>query len=289
MDYNRKDPELQQGGVYAIRHIESGKFYVGSAYVFAKRWKEHVFHLASGKHHCRYLQNAYNKYGKNAFCFEIVEVCPTETCLEVEQKYLDSYRGDPHLYNISPNATGGCGPHSEETKAKMSILAQARSAETSKALTGRPVSEETRAKISESNSNPSEETLERMRKAKANVSEETRRLMSIGNTGKIRTEEVKEQISESLKDYHAEFREAGGVYPSGWTLSEETCAKMSVAKTGHEVTEETRAKISAKNKGSKRTEEVKGRMRVAANLRWAKIHAEKTAAAAKLFAKNQTN
>lgn len=60
-------------GVYCIRHMRSGKNYVGSAArCLVNRLRDHVYELDRDKHHNRYLQAAWTKYGKAAFRFEDV-------------------------------------------------------------------------------------------------------------------------------------------------------------------------------------------------------------------------
>jgi hypothetical protein len=61
-----------QGGIYAVRHVASGKLYIGSAVDILKRWGEHRYHLDRGTHHSRYLQRAWRKHGPDAFVWEIL-------------------------------------------------------------------------------------------------------------------------------------------------------------------------------------------------------------------------
>ncbi len=92
-------------GVYKIVHITSGKFYVGSSKDIHTRFTKHKNQLRKNKHHCIYLQRSYNKYGLEAFSFEIIIICSTkEKAIELEQQYLDS---EIYLFNVSKCATGG--------------------------------------------------------------------------------------------------------------------------------------------------------------------------------------
>lgn len=63
-----------------------------------KRWRCHKLDLKLNRHHCKHLQNAYNKYGLNAFEFNIVQnVDPIrEDLLAAEQKWMDN---SLNLYN----------------------------------------------------------------------------------------------------------------------------------------------------------------------------------------------
>ena len=51
-----------------------------------------------------YLQRAYNKYGKDAFSFEIIEICTFDSLLLREQFYLDTLNPE---FNIGKNSSGG--------------------------------------------------------------------------------------------------------------------------------------------------------------------------------------
>ena len=59
--------------IYGIRHIASGRIYVGSAVRTNARWRHHRSQLQRGTHHSRYLQAAWNKYGAEAFEFVVLE------------------------------------------------------------------------------------------------------------------------------------------------------------------------------------------------------------------------
>lgn len=123
--------ELSQTGIYAIVNKVSGRFYIGSASSdrdvnskrgFYYRWSEHFRELSKGNHENAHLQNAWNKYGADAFRFQILEFVEPDKCIEVEQTYLDLFpKGDRDLvYNICFIAGSMRGfQHSEETKAKL--------------------------------------------------------------------------------------------------------------------------------------------------------------------------
>ena len=51
MESSQESREDQMtSGVYAIRHIETGRCYVGSTVDMSRRWKEHKIRIKSGKH-----------------------------------------------------------------------------------------------------------------------------------------------------------------------------------------------------------------------------------------------
>lgn len=96
-------------GIYKILNTINGKFYIGSSDFIRRRWREHVVTLNGNKHGNSYLQNAWNKYGKDAFEFSVVEYCETSMLTEKEQFWLDWLRPYDEAigYNIISNARRG--------------------------------------------------------------------------------------------------------------------------------------------------------------------------------------
>jgi group I intron endonuclease len=118
-------------GVYRITNTVTGKSYIGSSTDIHRRWIGHRSDLRHNRHHSHYLQHAWNKYGKSAFLWEIVEQCDEETLLQREDKWI-AQCGD---YNLAVMATKTI--HSEETKERIRTK-----------LLGHPVSAITRSRIS---------------------------------------------------------------------------------------------------------------------------------------------
>ena len=54
-------------GIYTIKNIINGKFYLGSSKNIEKRWNRHLYELRNNRHHSWYLQRAFIKYGENSF------------------------------------------------------------------------------------------------------------------------------------------------------------------------------------------------------------------------------
>jgi group I intron endonuclease len=113
-------------GIYKIINKINGKYYVGSSINLNIgsdcRLKTHARYLKSNRHKNDYLQNAWNKYGKNAFEFVVVEIVDPvkEKLLMVEQKYLDIAKNEPNkTYNLCFIASGA-GELSEYSKKKKS-------------------------------------------------------------------------------------------------------------------------------------------------------------------------
>lgn len=93
-------------GVYKIKCIITGKFYIGSSYRIFNRFKKHISNLKCQKHCNRYLQNAWNKYGKDKFEWSIlekIELSDHSVLLEREQFWIDLERPFDRTigYNLS--------------------------------------------------------------------------------------------------------------------------------------------------------------------------------------------
>jgi group I intron endonuclease len=110
-------PELRVAGIYKIQ-ASNGKFYIGSAsHNFRRRWKNHINDLQKNKHHSKYLQNIYNKYGEDSLFFEVVEIVgDTSTILEREQFWIDALKPELNHFQIAGSSLGY--KYSEETKKK---------------------------------------------------------------------------------------------------------------------------------------------------------------------------
>ncbi len=131
-------------GIYQIRHIESGRAYIGHSVNILKRWNKHRQDLTNNKHHSPHLQWAWNKHGKESFVFEVLEECAPvrATLVAREQHYLDTL--DP-FYNGSKTANSPLGfKHTPEHHARTSasLIGNQRAK-------GFKHSVETRAKVSE--------------------------------------------------------------------------------------------------------------------------------------------
>lgn len=92
-------------GIYKITNTLQGRVYVGSATNIGQRWYDHRKNLVSNRHENPHLQNAWNKYGPEAFRWEVVEeIDPLlfphwrKLC---EQYWIDAYKLSTSVYNIA--------------------------------------------------------------------------------------------------------------------------------------------------------------------------------------------
>lgn len=226
-----------KSGIYCVINKINGKCYIGSAGNLSIRIKRHEYELKKNIHNNVYLQNAWNKYGKENFCFFVLEYIEKDELLNNEQYYLDlflSYNMN-HGYNINPKSNSRFGTKcSNESKKKMSDANK-------KWRENRIIimSAETKKKISEANKGKkfSEETVKKMSDSakKRGFSTETRKKIYDklkGNLywlGRKHSEESRKKISKQAM---------GNKRRLGLKFSEESKKKMST----------TRRKISTINK-----------------------------------------
>jgi group I intron endonuclease len=195
--------------IYAIVNTINGKLYVGSSRDVRARWREHLNYLENNKHSNNYLQHSFNKYGRDAFEFHIIqEVNEIEQLITAEQYWIDFTKCCDRRFGYNIEPTADRSTRSAETIAKISVKNK-----------GKVRSAEARAKYSRAN------------KGKI-LSEETRGKLRAINLGKTMPEETRKKIGESLK---------GRVFTASHR------AKIGAAWKGRKHTEETRQKMIGMN------------------------------------------
>jgi group I intron endonuclease len=226
--------------IYKIRNLLNGKFYVGSAQDTRTRFRQHRRLLRKGTHHCKHLQNAWNKYGEDLFKFEIIEHVESVEGLEAaEDVWLREHVGQKHCYNSGRSAKApwlGCAPEdhpnfgrnlTDDQKQNLRDAAK-RQWETSDPRTGRKHSEETKAKIKAAVAvayaegrgggylKPSEETRKKMSEAQKGNQ------YAKGNkhwVGKNHSEESKAKMGQAVKVIDPDGNET--IYPRTTAIKEQ--------------------------------------------------------------------
>ncbi len=104
---NLNDIMKIKSGIYKILNKINGKYYIGSAYNFNKRFIRHKSELNCNVHYNEHLQRAWNLYGHENFEFLILEECNELSKLKtLEQKYLDKIEKEK-CYNKTFISGGG--------------------------------------------------------------------------------------------------------------------------------------------------------------------------------------
>jgi len=94
----------KQAGIYLISSLVNNKYYVGQAVNIRNRWIGHNTRLNNNTHHSKYLQKHYNKHGKEALVYSVLEIInnPTKELLaEREQYWMDLLKPE---FNSCPAA-----------------------------------------------------------------------------------------------------------------------------------------------------------------------------------------
>jgi group I intron endonuclease len=114
-------------GIYIIKCNANNKVYIGQSINLKHRLNEHKSNLLRGVHNNKHLQKAFNKYGKEEFTFDILEILSKENynktkldLLEIE--YIAKFESNNRRkgFNIE-NGGNSIGKIGEETKKKISI------------------------------------------------------------------------------------------------------------------------------------------------------------------------
>lgn len=71
-----------------------------------ERLKAHQSKLKRGKHENSYLQKAFNKYGAQAFKFEILQLCSPEETDELERMYIEMFKATDRRYGYNIESGG---------------------------------------------------------------------------------------------------------------------------------------------------------------------------------------
>ncbi len=213
-------------GVYSITNLFDGKIYVGSSSRnIETRWKNHVNRLERRSHDNYRLQVAWVRCGKEAFLFEVLQLCEPDECVAVEQQFIDRLAPEFNLCEIAGSRRGF--KHTAETKAKFSkrkgpVHTKEHRERMSRLLTGRKFSPD---------------TIERMRAAARGrlISEETKKKLSLAMKGKRNSLGVKhtDQAKENMRQSQL-----------GRKMSPESIEKTRRAHLGSKRTMETRRKLS---------------------------------------------
>jgi group I intron endonuclease len=236
-----------RGGVYVIRCLVNGKYYIGSSIRLWARWCQHKTDLTRNCHYSRRLQNAWNKYGAEQFEWYVLEYVDDPSKLdEIEKGHIAFYKSNEREFGFNSKLANG--RHSEETLRKMSDAQRGKSPSAEirqklrEANLGRSCSETTKRKIGDGNRGKT-------------VSEETKQKMRVAARSRKITEEGRRKYSEAFRGKPKTER------------SEEHRLNLSKALQGRKPSDECVRRSLEAHCGSKHSEETRQKMREAQRLR----------------------
>lgn len=91
--------EYSVSRVYIIKNLVNGKVYIGQTRNLVEdRWQLHISQLRRNKHYNHDLQKDWNKYGKDAFSFSLLECVKEEVIGKYEKMWIEAYKDI--CYNI---------------------------------------------------------------------------------------------------------------------------------------------------------------------------------------------
>lgn len=123
-------------GVYFLRHVKTGAFYIGSTKDLFGRYQDHTELLRKGNHYSQRLQSLYNEDPRLQYDTFIVET--RLDAFELEQQLINEHAGSPFMLNIAVDVRSGTKGRALPLEHKQRIAAT---------LRGRPHSAERREKI----------------------------------------------------------------------------------------------------------------------------------------------
>jgi group I intron endonuclease len=133
------------GFIYKITNKITNQSYIGQTVnSLEERWRKHK----QINSNCRYLKNAFHKYGKDNFEFKLICICFDSDLNKFEIEYIKKYNSlVPNGYNLREGGENG-GKHSIETKKKISETLKGRTdIIRGKHQLGKPHTEEVKNKI----------------------------------------------------------------------------------------------------------------------------------------------
>lgn len=106
-------------GIYKITNVINNKVYIGQSRNYEKRRSDHLNKLSSKKHRNKHLQYSWNKYGRENFTIDLIEVCEIDVLTERENHWMNYYESFSDLkgYNkLMPSENNLSYAHSDSSK-----------------------------------------------------------------------------------------------------------------------------------------------------------------------------
>ena len=113
-------------GIYKITNLKNNKAYIGQSTDIKSRWINHKRELRNNIHRNSHLQNAFNKYGEEAFEFRILEETFEENLDDAEEYWITYFDStNPRKgYNLREGANSY--KHRKEIQEQMNLVRELR-------------------------------------------------------------------------------------------------------------------------------------------------------------------
>ena len=109
---------MTTSGIYEIRNKVTGVSYIGSSINTEVRKRQHIYALRKGKHPAKYMQNAWNKHGEDAFEFRVLEEVSDVTLLVKREQYWMNVKRPRYNSRTIAESNRGVKESPEATQAK---------------------------------------------------------------------------------------------------------------------------------------------------------------------------
>lgn len=208
------------GYIYVIINKVNNKCYVGQTRLkyASNRFARHKTDLRNNNGHNPYLQNAWNKYGKDNFTFKVLEKVKDSIIDVKEQEWIDKLCPNYNIREVCTSNFGIKWRKESVEKLKKRIMSEEAKRKISKANKGKKLSEEAKQKLSLINLGKispnkgrrfSKEIRKRMSEGRRGMKLSKEHVENIrkGVTGKVFSSLRKRNISNGLKSsYDNEFK-----------------------------------------------------------------------------------
>ena len=202
-------------GVYQILNKINGKCYVGSSVNVEKRLRGHFDRLRKGKH-TSHLQNAFNKYGEDAFETHVLKKCSILMLLVWEQRFINRLKPEYNNVPIAGNTLGYRSTKEQIEANRARNIGKTLSKETKDRIgasvkgqqvwwIGKSHTEEAKAKMSLARKG---KKLSAEHKAKISSAAKVFNLGNSNAKGATRSQDVRNKISKSLKKFFKRSKNA---------------------------------------------------------------------------------
>lgn len=133
-----------KAGIYGIYCRANGKWYVGQAQNIDRRNRDERRELNAGGGHNKHLQNAWDKYGEQAFSWVVLMHCPVGRLDDFERRWIVALDAFNKGFNMT---TGGGGTRGYTLTEEHKAILREFNSNGKSPRKGRPLSAESKARM----------------------------------------------------------------------------------------------------------------------------------------------